>query len=282
MKKKDLQMEKMTHEMIRFLQKWGLWQGVSIFANGNRYSYSSKKGANYCGISNVTFESDVEPEEAMKGITGQRDKDGKLIWKSFVNPEHILDMVYEGPLYMLLRHDTYEGVKKSDISPDAWEYIFAHTEILEDYMYEKYELASPEELLDQILEDRLDNSDYTAWDPLVFDTWEEYQEFVNGEAYENGEEKLTPAYQRYGTYEEYLAEMEISESLSIEDIKTVWEQMVSDAKTEFIRGSDMDESGSISIPEIAGEIKTEFDNIFDRYGLWYDFGFSWSLTCYRK
>ena len=76
--------------------------------------------------------------------------------------------------------------------------------------------------------------------------------------------------------------MEISESLSIEDIKTVWEQMVSDAKTEFIRGSDMDESGSISIPEIAGEIKTEFDNIFDRYGLWYDFGFSWSLTCYRK
>ena len=32
-----------------------------------------------------------------------------------VNPEHILDMVYEGSLYMLLTHDTYE-TRKSEIS----------------------------------------------------------------------------------------------------------------------------------------------------------------------
>ena len=274
--------QSLVSDLIRFLQKWGLWEDTTILANGNRYSYSAERTSVYEDLNYTEVEHNVNPEDHTRGITEERDSFGNPVWKSFSNPEQILDMVYEGPLYMLLRHDTYEGVKKSDIHPDAWDYIFAHTEILGDYMYEKYELASPEELLDQILEDRLDNSDYTAWDPLVFDTWEEYQEFVNGEAYENGEEKLTPAYQRYGTYEEYLAEMEILESLSIEDIKTVWEQMVSDAKTEFIRGSDMDESGSISIPEIAGEIKTEFDNIFDRYGLWYDFGFSWSLTCYRK
>lgn len=56
----------------------------------------------------------------------------------------------------------------------------------------------------------------------------------------------------------------------------------SDAKTEFIRECASDESGSISVPEIAGYIKSEFDKIFERYGLRYDFGFSWSLTCYPR
>ena len=78
------------------------------------------------------------------------------------------------------------------------------------------------------------------------------------------------------------SDMEISESLSVEDIESIWEQMVFDAKTEFIRECAADESDIISVPEIAGHIKTEFDKIFDRYGLWYDFGFSWSLTCYKK
>ena len=278
-------MEKMVIELIRFLQKWGLWQDVTILADGKAYFPGcNNKGDLYCGLPNIKITVCENPEDYTTGITDETDCYGNChpVWKNFSNPEHILDMVYEGPLYMVLRHDTYEGVKKSDISPDAWDYIFAHTGILEDYMYEKYELASPEEFLAQILEDRFDNPDYTAWDPLVFDTWEEYQDFVNGEAYENGEEKLTPAYQRYGTYEEYLADMEISESLSMEDVKPVWEQMVADAKTEFIRECALDETGIISIPEITGYLQSEFANIFNNYGLWYDFGFSWSLTCYRK
>ena len=179
-------MGKMVTELIDFLQKWGLWQDVTILAGGKAYFPGCNKEDVYCGLPNVKITVCENPE------------------------------------------------------------------------------------------------DYTTWDPLVFDTWEEYQEFVNGEAYENGEEKLTPAYQRYGTYEEYLADMEISESLSLEDIKPVWEQMISDAKTEFIRECAADESGIITIPEIAGYIKSEFDKIFDRYGLWYDFGFAWSLTCYKK
>ena len=277
-------MEKMVIELIKFLQKWGLWQDVTILADDKAYFPACNNEDVYCGLPNIKITVCENPEDYTTGITDEIDCYGNChpVWKSFANPEHILDMVYEGPLYMVLSHSTYEGVKKSDISLDAWDYIFAHTEILEDYMYEKYELVSPEELLAQILEDKLDNPDYTLWDPLVFDTWEEYQEFVNGEAYETGEENLTPTYQRYGTYEEYLADMEISESLSIEDIQPIWEQLISDAKKEFIRECAADESGIISIPGIAGYIKSEFDKIFDRYGLWYDFGFAWSLTCYRK
>ena len=83
-------------------------------------------------------------------------------------------------------------------------------------------------------------------------------------------------------YEEYLDDMEISESLSVEDVEPIWKQMALGAKREFIRECALDETVIILIPEIVGYIKTEFDKIFDRYGLWYDFGFSWSLTCYKK
>ena len=266
----NLKTQLLVSDLISFLQKWGLWSDTTVLANGNRYSYSADRTCCYESLNYVEFEENVNPEDYTSGITEERDCFGNPVWKSFSNPEHILDMVYEGSLCMLLRYDTYE-TRKSEISEKAWEYIFGSTDILDDYLYEKYECYDASDLLAKILEDKFDNPDYTVWDPLVFDTWEEYQEFANGEAYETGEENLTPAYQRYGTYEEYLADMEMSASLNIEDIEPVWEQMVLDAKKEFIRECALDGLGIISIPEIAGEIKTEFDNIFGRYGLWYDF-----------
>ena len=33
---------------------------------------------------------------------------------------------------------------------------------------------------------------------------------------------------------------------------------------------------------IAGMIIEEFTGLLEKYGLWYDLGFSWSLTTYRK
>ena len=271
----------LVSDLIRFLQKWGLWHDTMVLANGNRYSYSAERTSVYENLNYTEVEHNVNPEDYMRGITEERDCLGNPVWRSFSNPEHILDMVYEGPLYMLLTHDTYE-TRKSEISEEAWEYIFEHTDILDDFLYEKYECRDASDLLTKILEDKFDNPDHTAWDPLVFDTWEEYQEFVNGEAYETGEENLTPTYQRYGTYEEYLDDMKISESLSVEDVEPIWKQMALGAKREFIRECALDETGIILIPEIVGHIKKEFDKIFDRYGLWYDFGFSWSLTCYKK
>ncbi|MBR1478057.1 MAG: hypothetical protein IJ608_08885 [Lachnospiraceae bacterium] len=273
--------EKLVQELIVFLQKWGLWEGTTILANKNRYAYSSDVGKTYQDLTNVEYEENVEPETYTTGITEQTDCNGKPVCRSFSNPEHILDMVYEGALYMLLAHGTYE-TEKSEISKEAWEYIFANTNILMDYMYEKYDCINASDLLKKILNDKFDNPEFTAWDPLVFDTWEEYQEFADGEAYITGEEELTPAYQRYGTYEEYLADMEISESLKVEDIEPVWEQMVRDAKREFIKDCSTTQNEIISLPELAGYIQSEFDKIFNRYELWYDFGFSWSLTCYRK
>ena len=277
----NLKTRSLVSDLISFLQKWGLWSDTTILANGNRYSYSADRTCGYGGFNYVEYEENVKPEDYTSGITEEIDSEGNPVWRSYSNPEHILDMVYEGSLYMLLTNDTYE-TRKSEIPEETWEYIFSHSDILNNFLYEKYECIDASELLTRILEEKFYNPDYIAWDPLVFDTWEEYQELINGEAYETGEEKLTPTYQRYGTYEEYLEDMEISESLCVEDVEPMWEQMVKEAKTEIIRGCAANESDIISVPEIAGYIKSEFDKIFDRYGLWYDFGFSWSLTSYRK
>ena len=272
-------------EMIRFLQKWGLWQGVSIFANGNRYSYSSKKEPNYCGISNVIFESDVDPEEAMKGITGQRDKDGEYIWKSFANPKHIFDMIYEGPLSLLVCYGEYEPYPY-EISPEGWDYIFDHTDLLKDYLLDKFGASDLQEFYDhakcmsfaEYSEKDREECMYSGWDPLVFDTWEEYLSF-NGLTEEEGrdEEKLKPLNELYDTYTHYTEENENFENMDMEEMKPIWEKMVENSKKEFKK-----DCGAIYLPEIAAHIKDEFSDIFERYGLWYDFGFSWSLTCYRK
>ena len=35
--------ENLAIELIRILQKWGLWTDVTIFTNGNRYKHSYEK-----------------------------------------------------------------------------------------------------------------------------------------------------------------------------------------------------------------------------------------------
>ena len=120
----------------------------------------------------LELEYDFEKKELVTtGPTESGIDNDEVMWKSYSNPEHIFDIVYEGPLYMLLRHDEYE-VKKSDISEEAWEYIFKHTDILSDKVMDWYDCMDVTDLLDQIVMDKFDNPEYSEWDPLVFDTWE--------------------------------------------------------------------------------------------------------------
>lgn len=85
-------MEEMPLEMIRFLQKWGLWTDASILTNGNRYSYSPDPKKCDCGLPHTEFEQDVDPEKAMKGLTEWIDFDGNCHsnWKSLANGSSVL------------------------------------------------------------------------------------------------------------------------------------------------------------------------------------------------
>ena len=44
--KKNSQMDTLAMEVIRFLQEWGLWEGTSIFTNGNRFTFTGDQQKN--------------------------------------------------------------------------------------------------------------------------------------------------------------------------------------------------------------------------------------------
>lgn len=277
--------EEMALDMIRLLQKWGLWKDVCILTNGSRYSSSSDREKIYCGLPYTEYEEGIDAEDMMSGITERGDCNENPVWESFANPEHIFDMVYEGPLYMLLNYGEYEADGK-DISPEAWEAIFAHTDLLEDYMadtYGAYDLADFFEKVKAVCFGELSEEDRNecmdnGWDPLVFDTWQEYLE-MNGlsDAEGCGKARPKPLHGSYGAYADYLGDAEAFEIIDIDSVRPAWEEIVQDAKRKFINQC----AGEVSIPEIAGHVREEFRGIFEKYGLWYDPCFSWSLTAYR-
>ena len=69
--KKNSQMDTLAMEVIRFLQEWGLWEGTSIFTNGNRFTFTGDHQKNYKGICNVDFSKDIDPGEYMTGLIGR-------------------------------------------------------------------------------------------------------------------------------------------------------------------------------------------------------------------
>lgn len=244
-------LEQMTQEIICFLQKWGLWQDVAILVNGKRYREDATEDCE-------------NPEEYTSGLIncGEWGEDQKTKWVSYANPEHIFDMVYEGPLSVLLYEREYE-TSRSAVSDAAWEEIFRKTDLLERYIQENYEVWSPEALLEGYA------SKTCAWDPLVFDTWEEYQETAGWE-----DEELQPRYQSFDTYEDYQECMD--REWTVEDVMPLWEKFLDKVKDEVRTDGER-----LYCPEMTGYIIAEFDRIFERYGLWYELDFSWSLSCYR-
>lgn len=277
----DKQLDTLAKEVIRFLKKWGLWEGTSIFTNGSRFTYTSDHQKHYKGICNVDFSKNVDSEEYLTGLIGGDDSEEDNKKRCLANSEHIFDMTYEGPLYKFLRLDKYE-VKKGDIEEKAWDYIFEHTDILDKLLYEKYECLNANDLYRVFMEDIFDNPEYSAWDPLLFDTWKEYQEFVNGEAYPDGKEKKLANYLRYETYGDYLNVLDRAEKLRAKDIEPLWNAMVNTVKREFVADCGSDGAIKINIPEMVGHVYSEFRNIFYRYGLQYEFDDEWSLSCYKE
>lgn len=265
--------EALALEVIRFLRKWGMWRDTIILTDGDEYAYSSDTADRFQEIPNVRFTEDVDPEEYLKGILCPEDCGEDLDHDSLMNPEHIFDMIYEGPLYMLFVQDEAE-VRKADLSEEAWDYILENTGLVKDYLRNEHDLEDIRDLLNRIKGDKFDNPERSAWDPLVFDTWEEYQCFCGGE-----EEGLPVNSDRYDTYEDYLRDMEACEEMSIKDVMPIWEKLISEARQQ-IKAYDREDE-LINITEIAGHIYEEFEAIFRKYGLWFDFGFCWSLTCYR-
>lgn len=261
---------RLSYEIIRFLQKWGLWQDVIILTKGKMYSPDSAESVAGKKEAGVKCEEGVVHERYTTGTLNGRSL-------SFSNPEHLLDMVFEGGLQNVLRYNVYEACPQR-IGREAWEVIFKETDLLKNYLIDRYDLAFPADLKYRLecQKDILNNDpELSQWDPLVFDTWEEYLDFSGGE--EEGLKKGTELFDTYADYVRAREDGDLIDKVSDEEIRSAWEHLVDKAKTYF-----MTQVSEISLPEMSGVIKNEFDAIFDRYSLWYEFGFSWTLTCYRK
>lgn len=142
--------ETLALEVIRFLQKWGMWSDVRIFVNGNMYKAVDKKENVYKGLPYVEFTENINPDNYTTGYVFCDYDEEHYTADCFTNPEHIFDMTYEGPLYMLFNHDYEFSLEYQYLSREAWNSIFECTDILEDYLFDEYNISDADDLLEHI------------------------------------------------------------------------------------------------------------------------------------
>ena len=272
--------EKMAIEMISFLKEWGLWRDVNIYANGNCYAYSNNANDSCMGLSNVKFTKNIDPEKATTGPVMSLSCSGECEFKSYANPEHLFDMTFDGPLHDLLNDNGYTA-ESYDLGRKAWDYIFKDPFISEDALIERYKsygISGPEEVMEHLVSGKEevtmpDMEDYML-DPLEFDSWDEYQQLGTGD---------------------YIIERQDSDSREFGDniteisydVESLYEiigrEQIEKLKDELMSGKEkIDLYYFAYYNGIHSHVYEEFDKIFKRYDVWYEFGFSWSLTCHDK
>ena len=175
------------------------------------------------------------------------------------------EVVYAGPLYYLLFYDVYEP-ETSKISKEAWEMIFEHTEIITEYIQMEYGVKNLKELAMAMWNDIFDNPDYSYWDPLEYDCWEDYINIYPARVFETEKEEL--AYMKFDTYEEYRyykdAGFECFAKDKEKEILSKWNKIVKEAKQYSYATAGWDE-----IEDIKDYVKKEFNEIFNRNGMRY-------------
>lgn len=261
--------EKLATEIIGFCKKWGLWQDVCIYTGGKCYTDLINDDENYLYINpekDVYVREECNPDRFLTGYTDVGTyEEPRNEERCFANPEHLLDMTYEGPLYMLLRYHEYEV--RIDTLPDETKKFL---EIYDDSIRDNIEAEAY-----CMAYDYMENKE--GWDPVEFDSYEEYlklqdeieydkdifnckrRDFASMEEYEEFLEKALAS--KEATLEEYF--MDKAENLVMEDM-------------EFSNGGIYYNNSDIEY-----KIIQEFDALLEKYGLWYELGFSWNLTTYR-
>jgi len=249
---KETDSKMLAMDIVNFLQKWGMWQEVQIFTGGKCYTDDRGK---------VAIRDEEHPQEYLVGPT-ERDGNGEVIWKEFSNPERLLDMTFEGPLSLLLRHHEYE-VDAGKVSDEVRRILLPETSEASDEAG-----CYADDFIDK----------QRGWDAAEYDSYEEWlelNEFYDMEDINVTTEDIRSNPTEFVTKEEYEAFLDKCEVIREHKIRDYFEDY-------FDKTSECDDSMFFDDGEIAGMVLNEFDELLARYGLWYELGFSWSLTAYRK
>lgn len=249
---KEIDSVKIAMEIFKLLKKWGLWKDVQIFTGGK--CYTDEKGE-------LQIRDEACPEKYTTGITEIRDCNGDLTYADYSNPERLLDMTFEGPLYLLLNYGDYE-VCIDDTSEEVRHFIIEET-------------SDFQEEVDELTEAYLEGK--TGWDPAEYDSYEDWLE-------------LNPNYDMDAFIEKSEERgdngIEFSSKQEYEDFilrrATVREAKIREHVEDVIYDSaDYCHEIFFHDGKVPNQIIKEFNDLLSRYGLWYELGFSWSLTTYR-
>lgn len=246
--------KKLAEEIISFLKKWGMWEDVQIFTGGKCY-FDGENGK-------VLTRDESNPGKYLAGATGE-ESDGKIIWKDFSNPERLLDMTFEGSLSLLLRHHEYE-VCLDNIYEEAKNIIASKPE-------EPIENEEVAELMDEYIDGKM------GWDPAEFDSYEDWLKLCQYSDLDEfgGEDTGMEIATEFSSREEYEDFILRNASSRESKIREFFEEDLYE-EPEYISGGTFYDNG-----RIVNIILKEFDDLLEKYGLWYELGFSWSLTAYR-
>lgn len=248
---KESDSEKLAMDIVDFLKKWGMWQDVQIFTGGK--CYTDENGE-------LRIRNDAHPEKYAEEPSG-RDCSCNSVWKDYSNPERLLDMTFEGPLCLLLRHHEYE-VKIEDVSEEVKHIIVPEINECQDEV---------EELMTEYLEGKL------SWDPAEYDSYEEWLElnqycdmdlFMPKEHAANGREIEFSSREEY---EDFLMRHAVEREIMIAEY----------FEDEICDSAEWNSEVFFDDGKIASMIIEEFNNLLEKYGLSYDLCFSWSMTTYR-
>ncbi len=250
---KEHDSEKIAMDIVAFLRKWGMWKDVQIFTGGKCYSDGGK--------GELLIRDEEYPEQYTGAYFGMNDCTGKEIYKDYSNSERMLDMTMEGSLSLLLRHHEYE-VSVGDLSEEAKHIIIPAIHEAEDEV---------EILVEEYFEGR------AGWDPAEYDSYEEWLELNQhcgmGECNDESGSSVYKT-QEFSSREEYEDYLSRTASEREEGIRRYFEDEIC-AGTEYNKKIFFDDG------RIAERIISEFDGLLEKYGLWYEMGFDWSLTTYR-
>lgn len=261
----------MVRELIDYCKKWGLWRDASVCAGGRRYSHIYEPGQALSGTGwpmegyDDVWVEDL-PDEDREWLLSSPIYDshtGSYEFVSFCNPERLLDMTYEGPLYDLVRQTWYR-VEFDELSPEGREEIM---KLLLDrnskVRCEALDTEIREEAMSAVkgLMKRLE-----GWDPEEFDTCEDYLEFMEqedpicvGELPPRA--VLKEALELSGDARE--------DALFKEFVKTKMSE-------NYVYGLTIVDFG-----ELEARVYEGFTDIFKRYGLTYELSTGTTLTAYR-
>lgn len=243
--------EMLAKDIVDFLRKWGMWQDVQIFTGGKCYSDDHGE---------LAVRNEEYPESYLVGVT-HYDFNGEPVWKDFSNPERLLDMTFEGPLYLLLRHHEYE-VNIADVSDEVRRIIVPEADDCQNKVTE---------LMDEYLEGKY------SWDPMEYDSYEEWlklNQYCDLDLFDNKDNPSDGREIEFSSreeYNDYLMKRAVERELTIYEY---FEDYLCDNPDEI--PETFYDNG-----KFAYMILDEFDDLLEKYGLWYDLGFSWSLTTYR-